>query len=149
LLGYKQLNPEGMMVLYAPRDAIYDDVVTVLDVLRSVGGDRVALATVPTTGQPSGIPSIPGMPSTQQTPVVVPNPGAIPTTAPTLRPGGNLPVVPIPGQTIPTNPQGIPANPQGVPGSNTNGSIPGTSQLTPAPASPGASSNSRPQLPLP
>lgn len=47
LLQFNQVNPGGLMVLYASRDARYEDVVTVLDVLRSVGGDRVALATLP------------------------------------------------------------------------------------------------------
>lgn len=47
LLQFNQVNPAGLIVLYASRDARYEDVVTVLDVLRSVGGDRVALATLP------------------------------------------------------------------------------------------------------
>jgi biopolymer transport protein ExbD len=66
LLQFKQVNPGGLMVLYASRDARYEDVVAVLDLLRSVGGDRVALATLPTdtnlgpAGQttPGGGPSI-------------------------------------------------------------------------------------------
>ena len=40
-------NPSGIVVLYAARDSRYDDVVRVLDLLRSVGGNRVALATLP------------------------------------------------------------------------------------------------------
>lgn len=47
LLQFSQVNPGGLMVLYASRDARYEDVITVLDLLRSVGGDRVALATLP------------------------------------------------------------------------------------------------------
>jgi biopolymer transport protein ExbD len=47
LLQFSQVNPGGLIVLYASRDARYEDVVTVLDLLRSVGGDRVALATLP------------------------------------------------------------------------------------------------------
>ncbi|MGF1567647.1 MAG: ExbD/TolR family protein [Nodosilinea sp.] len=47
LLQFNQISPNGLIVLYASRDARYEDVVTVLDVLRSVGGDRVALATLP------------------------------------------------------------------------------------------------------
>jgi len=47
LLQFNQVSPNGLIVLYASRDARYEDVVTVLDVLRSVGGDRVALATIP------------------------------------------------------------------------------------------------------
>ncbi|MGI0486699.1 ExbD/TolR family protein [Pantanalinema rosaneae CENA516] len=42
---YLQENPEGILVLNASQMAFYNDVVQVLDTLRSVGGDRVALAT--------------------------------------------------------------------------------------------------------
>ncbi|PZV03428.1 MAG: biopolymer transporter ExbD [Leptolyngbya sp.] len=45
---FNQVNPGGLIVLYAARDARYEDVVVVLDELRAVGGDRVALATLPT-----------------------------------------------------------------------------------------------------
>jgi biopolymer transport protein ExbD len=51
LRTYRQNRPEGLMVLYASRSALYDDVVNVLDLLRSVGGDRVALATLPESGE--------------------------------------------------------------------------------------------------
>jgi len=47
LLDYRLNSPEGLVVLYASRSARYADVVEVLDLLRSVGGDRVALATLP------------------------------------------------------------------------------------------------------
>lgn len=47
LLQHKQRAPNGNIVLYASRSARYEDVVKVLDLLRSVGGDRVALATLP------------------------------------------------------------------------------------------------------
>jgi biopolymer transport protein ExbD len=47
LLQFNQMSPSGLIVLYASRDARYEDVITVLDLLRSVGGDRVALATLP------------------------------------------------------------------------------------------------------
>jgi biopolymer transport protein ExbD len=49
LLGFRQAKPDGLLVLYASRAASYNDVVQVLDMLRSVGGDRVALATLPGT----------------------------------------------------------------------------------------------------
>ncbi|NJM97769.1 MAG: biopolymer transporter ExbD [Phormidesmis sp. RL_2_1] len=47
LAQYQQRAPGGTIVLYASRSARYEDVVKVLDLLRSVGGDRVALATLP------------------------------------------------------------------------------------------------------
>lgn len=58
LLEYQQTNPQGLMVLYASRLASYNDVVDVLDLLRSVGGDRVALATLPegSTASPDPLP---------------------------------------------------------------------------------------------
>lgn len=48
--NYHQYNPRGMMVLHASKDASYSEVVQVLDVLKKVGGDRVALATLPGEG---------------------------------------------------------------------------------------------------
>lgn len=47
LIQHSQIAPNGTIVLYASRSARYEDVVKVLDLLRSVGGDRVALATLP------------------------------------------------------------------------------------------------------
>ncbi|QJB28191.1 ExbD/TolR family protein [Limnospira fusiformis] len=51
-------NPSGLVVLYAPKDARYNDVVQVLDKMRAVGGDRVALATLPSSEEmPSPVDS--------------------------------------------------------------------------------------------
>ncbi|MBD2461692.1 biopolymer transporter ExbD [Oscillatoria sp. FACHB-1407] len=68
LVDYQTANPQGLMVLYASRLSSYNDVVQVLDLLRSVGGDRVALATLPNgndAAQPEGseleIPTTPGL----------------------------------------------------------------------------------------
>jgi biopolymer transport protein ExbD len=47
LLNYQIDSPEGLVVLYASRSASYNEVVEVLDLLRSTGSDRVALATLP------------------------------------------------------------------------------------------------------
>lgn len=61
LEGYNQTNPQGLMLLNADRSAIYDDVVRVLDLMRSVGGDRVALATQPGQASPrDAVPALPG-----------------------------------------------------------------------------------------
>jgi biopolymer transport protein ExbD len=62
---FKQSDPNGLMVLYAAKNATYREVVEVLDILREVGGDRVALATLPYGSQPETTPSnsqIPGLP---------------------------------------------------------------------------------------
>jgi biopolymer transport protein ExbD len=56
LLQHRQVSPEGLIVLYASRDARYEDVIQVLDMLRLVGGDRVALATLPGESPDSFIP---------------------------------------------------------------------------------------------
>jgi biopolymer transport protein ExbD len=45
--NYHQYNPNGLMVLHAARNSTYNEVIEVLDMLRSVGGERVALATLP------------------------------------------------------------------------------------------------------
>ncbi|MDX2215279.1 MAG: biopolymer transporter ExbD [Oculatellaceae cyanobacterium bins.114] len=81
LLDYQNTNPQGLMVLYASRLSSYNDVVQVLDLLRSVGGDRVALATLPNandTTQPQTpqlqIPTTPGTDSTNPyAPYSIPN----------------------------------------------------------------------------
>lgn len=59
ITNFRQQNPEGMMVLYASRAASYNDVVQVLDLLRSAGGDRVALATLPGSGDDPSAPFSP------------------------------------------------------------------------------------------
>ncbi|MCG5059154.1 MAG: biopolymer transporter ExbD [Limnoraphis robusta] len=51
LQRFRRWNPNGLMVLYAPKDARYNDVVQVLDKLRAVGGERVALATLPSSAE--------------------------------------------------------------------------------------------------
>lgn len=106
LLGYQQTNPTGMIVLYAPKTALYDDVVRVLDLLRSVGGERVALATLP--GDPKQAqPNNPLNPSL---------------------PGGQLP-----NGSVPT---ANPLDPLGVPNNNSTTSFdPNQFQLIPNPGS--------------
>lgn len=67
LQDYRQKNPDGLLVLNASQTAFYNDVVQVLDVMRQVGGDRVALATQPA--------------ETNQTPGLAPNPTVSPSIA--------------------------------------------------------------------
>lgn len=80
---YNQANPDGLMTLYAAKNSTYREVVEVLDILREVGGDRVALATLPEGSQPSPVPptpgvnpALPGLPSSID---LVPNPPSPPT----------------------------------------------------------------------
>lgn len=88
--NYHQSNPNGLMVLHAAQNATYREVVEVLDLLREVGGDRVALATLPTDSpqNTNSNPSIPNIPDFQGLPGLpnnynpslpsVPNPPAPP-----------------------------------------------------------------------
>lgn len=116
LQSYRQQNPSGLMVLNASRTSTYNDVVQVLDVLREVGGDRVALATLPGTAeQPTGA-------STPITPGLAPLPGSTPIAPPIpTTPGQGLnpinpnttpvfPTAPSPQATV--NPGQLEASPQ-------------------------------------
>jgi len=97
LQNYHQRNPNGLLVLNASRMAFYNDVVQVIDVMRSVGGDRVALAT-----QPADTATPPGLtPSPLITPTVTPtfdpfNQFGTPTPAPSP---GQFQFSPTPGAT--------------------------------------------------
>ncbi len=75
LAQYLQQSPRGMVVLNASPNAFYNEVIQVLDIMRAVGGDRVALATTPSPAAQS-----PGAASTQ------PGASSIPTPNPTLTP---------------------------------------------------------------
>lgn len=87
LKKFKQSDPNGLMVLYAAKNSTYREVVEVLDMLREVGGDRVALATLPYGSQPntnSTTPSnsqIPGLPGgvNPYNPYSIPNPPSPPS----------------------------------------------------------------------
>jgi biopolymer transport protein ExbD len=147
LKQYHEKNPNGLLVLNASKEAVYDQVIQVLDVLRAVGGDKVALAT---------IPSPPIAPA--------PNPSngqfGMPGAAPNLFPQNGLPGMPlVPGQTDPLLPPsnnplappgptqpnaifqpsapstGAPANsaPNGTPNGTTSGTSPTTGSPTTTP----------------
>ncbi len=95
--NYHQFNPNGLMVLHASGNASYNEVVQVLDMLKQVGGDRVALATLPGESESSNNwtdPSLTPLPSGNQLPGNLPN-----TWPPTdsTNPGqgfGNFPGIP-------------------------------------------------------
>jgi biopolymer transport protein ExbD len=83
LLAYQQGNPQGLMVLNASKLASYNDVLQVLDVLKEVGGSRVALATLPDqAGQDSGtsdlLPGLQGQPNSTFDPLDPSNPFGAP-----------------------------------------------------------------------
>ena len=75
VVEYKENNPEGLMVLYASRNTTYREVVEVLDLLKQLGGERVALATIPLGNY---VPTVPQIPSSNTLPGF-PNPPAPPS----------------------------------------------------------------------
>lgn len=90
LQTFQQTNPTGKIIFYASRSVFYSDVISTLDLLRSVGGSRVALATQrPQTELPNSDIESPfeTIPDTQTTPV----PGLTPFPQ---QPEGTLPGLP-------------------------------------------------------
>ena len=99
---YRQARPNSSIVLYASKQVSYNKVVEVLDALRGVAGDRVALATLPSNTAaptPPVLTTPPGYPYN-------PYQGANPYTPPyQVAPGTPQPipgaVTPAPGAAIP------------------------------------------------
>jgi biopolymer transport protein ExbD len=126
LQDYVRNNPQGLLVLNASQTALYSDVVQVLDIMRLVGGDRVALATQQPTGS-----QLPGLPNPSPTPFDPLNPSGIPTPNSTFNPdqfqfppGGSSPV-PNVSPTVPGfTPDLFPGQQNTTPNSNS---------VTPAP----------------
>lgn len=122
LQDYRQKNPDGLMALYAASNASYNQVVQVLDLLRQVGGDRVALATIP--GESEQAPSFsPPAPPATGVPNYTPYPG---TASPELYTPQNPAQSPLPGSTG----QPLP----GVPGGTSSSSpppLPGQTRVNP------------------
>ncbi len=106
LRDYMQRNPDGLMSLYASPSASYDQVVQLLDLLRSVGGDRVALATLPAGSQITPSPTATQPPTvTPGTPPGVPqniNPNVTPPGVPqNINPNVSPPSAPQPNGASP------------------------------------------------
>lgn len=100
---YLQSRPNSSIVLYASKQVSYDKVIEILDALRSVAGDRVALATVPTSTvapTPPIItnPYIPYNPYPTTPTPTQPSTGATPTTGQSVAP---TQVSPTPATTQP------------------------------------------------
>jgi biopolymer transport protein ExbD len=109
---YRQARPNSSIVLYASKQVSYNKVVEVLDALRGVAGDRVALATLPAN-------------TAAPTPPTIPNPaGSIdPNPAQGVNPLNPYQAAPAPSTPVPTNPGATP--PTGLPGQ--------TPQVSPSP----------------
>jgi biopolymer transport protein ExbD len=113
LLRFRRWNPSGLIVLYAPREALYNDVIRVLDRLRAIGGERVALATLPSS-QEIKPPINPSNPT-----LTPPNPTNLtPPFAPTAPNSGDMlpPILPSP---VPPSDNTNPFAPQIPPAGNT------------------------------
>ncbi|GFE69994.1 biopolymer transporter ExbD [Chroococcus sp. FPU101] len=106
--NYHQFNPGGLMVLNASRTASYNEVIQVLDLLRQVGGDRVALATLPGDNTSGGITPytntnpIPNMNNQQPFPSS-PNPSFNPAAP-------SVPIPPAINNTPQTTQKALPGN---------------------------------------
>jgi biopolymer transport protein ExbD len=119
---YITQRPDGLLVLNASQNAIYSEVVSVLDALREVGGARrVALATNP-KAETSPTPN-PYLPNPYSSPGNFP--GSNPSGLPGSTPGG-LPGLSSPGSTNPLFPDSGLNNPSGIIPGNSNPSIPGS-----------------------
>ena len=138
LVQHQKIAPNGTIVLYASRSARYEDVVKVLDLLRSVGGDRVALATLPNdvsldptqnsgetleeTLRRQGVLDTP----TQNAPLPgVPSPS---------NPGGSIQITPNPAGSQPAPNRLPPISPSPAPGSSN--ATPGSSSTQSVPVAP-------------
>jgi biopolymer transport protein ExbD len=161
LKEYREKNPDGLLVLNASQNAFYNDVIQVLDVLRSVGGDKVALATIPAPsvvpsqvvpgqvvpGQVAPGQSLPGQNPTQFSPNGIPGMPSVPGTTNPLLPSTynplspNAPVLPsdvLPGATPVPNPTSPnPASPNPASPNPANPPQPnGDAPSVPAPVNP-------------
>jgi biopolymer transport protein ExbD len=97
---YRQARPNSSIVLYASKQVSYNKVVEVLDALRGVAGDRVALATLPSNAVAPTPPVIPN-PTGSGVPYnpaqgVNPDPGVTPTTT---QPNPGV-IAPTPGAAV-------------------------------------------------
>ncbi|HTL87765.1 MAG TPA: biopolymer transporter ExbD [Leptolyngbya sp.] len=118
--AYHRQQPEGLLVLEASQTAFYNDVIQVLDVLRQVAPDRVALSTAPEQPrqqqtQPGQVPGqLPGSPQLTPAPAIVPSPTAPTNTLPT---NPNLtPTIPV-QPAAPLNPAPSTGTPETAPNS--------------------------------
>lgn len=116
MLKFRQTSPDGLIVLYASRASSYNDVVQVLDLLRSVGGSRVALATLPGSGDNNQL-QLPSFPESNGQGSVNPSgsPGVSDPFGSFQLPGASSPAAPANG-TTPNSGSSNPDRP--TPGSN-------------------------------
>jgi biopolymer transport protein ExbD len=136
LAAYVAQKPEGVVVFQADKRLNYETVINLFDLLRKVGGTRVALGTTDKVTTPQNLNLTPGlgMPT-------LPDPLGQPNLSPTLP--NTSPVIPgtsvAPNNSVPNPAPGVPTpGVQGVPNSNGAGLPKGTNKGTqPLPQTPG------------
>ncbi len=101
LQQYLKQNPQGVLVLNASRTATYNDVIETLDILREVGGDRVALGIIPGPAGASNNSSSTPTPINPTPNNLAPNNSGIPS----LNNQAPVPKVPSQSQTAPVKPK--------------------------------------------
>ncbi|MGB3265271.1 MAG: biopolymer transporter ExbD [Microcoleus sp.] len=140
LKSFHTTNPTGLTVLYAPQNARYAKVVEVLDKLREVGGDRVALATLPSSAaslQPNQPLPNSGIPAAPSGNIGQPLPSPVPPQQQEFNPNQFQSPLPAPQQQEfnPNQFQSPLPAPQQPSNSGANGGIP---PISPAPTAPNA-----------
>lgn len=125
---YRQARPNSSIVLYASKQVSYSKVVEVLDALRGVAGDRVALATLPANTNAPTPPIVnPTNPYQNMNPYT-PYPGTSPATPPPN--AGSIAPAPT-NTTAPSTPAPNPAaTPTATPFSTTAPIVPPTTSTT-------------------
>jgi biopolymer transport protein ExbD len=108
---YRLARPNSSIVLYASKQVSYNKVVEILDLLRGVAGDRVALATLPSNTTAPNPPILPTPGAVYPNVPYNPYPGVTPGIAPytpypgvtpgLVQPTPGLSTSPIPGQFVP------------------------------------------------
>ncbi|MDJ0697835.1 biopolymer transporter ExbD [Mastigocoleus sp. MO_188.B34] len=119
LKKYLEENPQGTLVLNASRSATYNDVVKLLDLLRQVGGERVALGIIPGQEASSQQPLSPNLNPSINNPGLPVLPNSLPPNSLQKTPNNSeinpsfnnipLPTLPIQPKTSSPAPQAPPA----------------------------------------
>jgi biopolymer transport protein ExbD len=109
--NYYQFNPNGLVALHASGNSSYNEVIQVLDQLRKIGGNRVALAVAP--GDPKPAENFNFAPNNSNP---YPNSNTLPYNIPS--PSGSLtpqqpsfPYNPTPSTSLTPNSSGVPPAP--------------------------------------
>jgi biopolymer transport protein ExbD len=91
LTNYHKTNPKGLIVLHASRSISYNEVIQVLDILKSVGGDRVALAILPSESQSNYTDPNLNITPNSNTDSTIPTLDSLPNTNTNTQPNNSIP----------------------------------------------------------